>query len=656
MLSPTQCGLIANTCQPNKHCLPPNCTVIRHFKTTDQQRCCDACTNEPTCSVWTLHHGGNENCFLRTAATPPVTGPCTTGELAPPAPPLPEGAKNVLFFAIDDLRPELGAYGSPYVLTPNIDAIANTGMTFERCYTAVAICAPARQAILTGRRADSTKMWKISGKEYWRNTLPNAYSLPQFFKHAGYLTIGQGKVFHPGAPSGNDDHLYSWSPEGLPYFHATDSPFRPSNIEQQCGDGSDGPPRVCSNGAGVGWQSVNATQEQLQDGKIAMHAIKWIDTLGGLKRTHAAMGLPPPRPFFLAVGFHKPHMPEVCQSKWYDLYPLNATFPPLAKRKFAPSRVPQVAIQTSAQFRSWINSTASKEECGSGAPGTAGATFAAWNSSACVIPDVEARAVKRAYWACISQTDSFVGAVMQSLKDNGFEESTVVVLFGDHGWHLGELGMWAKYTNFEVGTRIPFIMRLAGQITPQRSQALIESVDIFPTVVEAAGFRHPPLCTENRDPTPLCVEGVSALPLWNASTPLQWKAAVFQQYARPDNGLSAVTDGPAINASENGEAVMGYSIRTDVWRYTEWLAFSHVEGVADWARGPVWGIELYAHSTPASRVPSAEDWEYENVNVAYDPVHAPVVNLLASQLRKGWRAALPQSYSVHVPRSELHGK
>ena len=194
--APSSCGTVSANCQPNKDCTPPACNVLAQFKTTDEAVCCAACTNRTTCAVWTLHHGGNGNCFLRTAATPPTGGPCTTGVLPKPrpTPPLPPGSKNVLLFAVDDLRPELACYGSLDVHTPHIDALASTAMLFERAYTMVSICAPARQAILTGRRPDTTHNWEINGAEYWRNTLPNAWSLPQFFKEAGYLTIGQGKV------------------------------------------------------------------------------------------------------------------------------------------------------------------------------------------------------------------------------------------------------------------------------------------------------------------------------------------------------------------------------------------------------------------------------------------------------------------------------
>ena len=349
-------------------------------------------------------------------------------------------------------------------------------------------------------------------------------------------------------------------------------------------------------------------------------------------------------------------MPEVCGSKFYDLYPLNDTYPELAVNKFAPVDAPQVAIQTSSQFRSWINSTASASACAKAAPkGTA--TFATWNSSQCVVPDVEARAMKRAYWACISQTDSLIGAVMDRVESNAIlSKETIVVFWGDHGWHLGELNQWAKYTNFEIGTRIPLLIRLAGQTTAMRSSALIESVDIFPTIVAAAGFPPPPLCANATDPTPLCVEGISALPLWGNNiqeqkgAPLSprtiaWKSAAFSQYPRPDNGLTVVSDAPPFNASEKGEAVMGYSIRTDTWRYTEWLAFDHVNAVADWKRGPLWGIELYDHRGETSRVPTAADWNYENVNVAHDAANTKIVATLAQQLRAGWRAAMPPASS-----------
>lgn len=570
------------------------------------------CMKAPGCTVWTLDLSKSPGtCWLRTLNTTQVAkGLCTTGRIgqAPPQePPAPSGLKNVLFFAIDDLRPELSIYGSTKVYSPHMDALAKESMVFERMYTAVAVCGPARTAILTGRRPDTTRNWRLGdASEYWRNTIPNASSLPQYFKERGYVTIGQGKVFHPGALSGDDDKAYSWSPEGLPYYAGKQKASKSDIIGNHP----------------LGWAMYNVSDDSLmQDGDIADNAIKH---LKGFKDQGGE------KPFFLAVGFHRPHMPEQCPVRYYDMYPLEKVDLPL--NPAPPVGVPSVAVQTSQQHRHWLDLDTQTGPCVE--------NFTAWsNATICRYPDEVAKQMRRAYRACTSFVDAQVGRVIQTLKGLGLFDNTVIVLWGDHGWHLGELNMWAKYSNFEAATRIPFVMHLAGQVQGQRTSALVEANDIFPTVAEAAGLPVPPLCDSPGSTAKDCVEGISAVPLWDK--PLSWKTAAFSQYPRPYSGFpTPQSDLPQPFPADGPEAVMGYAIRVNEFRYVEWVGFNHKTATPDWSH--VYGRELYSHE--ASPVPDST-FNYENENLATDSKYEDIVKDLSSRLKKGWRYELPQIQS-----------
>lgn len=290
-------------------------------------------------------------------------------------------------------------------------------------------------------------------------------------------------------------------------------------------------------------------------------AAKAIETLQRLK----AAG----KPFFLGVGFVKPHLPFTCPQKYGDLYP-----PPsitLPGNYAPPNNVPAPALHTWYELQTY-----------GGIP-PAGA-----------ITDDTAKNLIRGYRACICFVDAQVGRVLQELDRLGPHEETTVVLWGGHGYHLGENGIFTKRTNFEWGTRVPLLVAGPGiQPAGQRTRALVELVDLYPTLVDLAGL-----------PLPAHLEGTSSVPLL-ADPDRAWKAAAFSQYLRPGK-----------------DRVMGRSIRTDRWRYTEWRT----------ARNESMGVELYdEHADPQ-----------ENVNVAGEAAHQAVVAELKQQLRDGWKAAVPK--------------
>ena len=511
------------------------------------------------------------------------------------------GDKNVLFIAIDDLRPELGTYGHDQVKTPNIDTLASKSLVFERAYCQVAVCSPSRTSVLTGRRPDTNHVWKIAADEYWR-MYTNATTIPQYFKEYGYISIGMGKIFHPGAANGNDDSEYSWSPEGLPYYHSPLQIWSDVNLTSSW------------------WAFEGFEDNQLPDGQIADRAISVLDQLY-LNRSHGDE-----RPFFLAVGFHKPHLPFFALAKYYDLYPAVSEIK-LAENPDAPKDMPDIAWSTARieRYKDIIEVLPNAFECNTNPD-------ISIHSKDCRFPDEKAQELRRAYYACISYTDAQVGRVLQQLEEKGFADNTVIVLWADHGWQLGEHNEWAKFTNFEDATHVPFLIRVPG-VTDEgmRTQALVELIDIFPSVVELAEIKPIPICPEGKHNLLSCVEGSSVVPLLK-NPQQQWKKGAFSQFPRPSSGLKEIPDHPPFD-SEHGENVMGYTVRVDEYRFTEWVRFNRTTAKPNW--NDVWGTELYNHTQPTVF------FNDENINMANDTQMKPTIDELRKLLHAGWRAALP---------------
>ena len=506
--------------------------------------------------------------------------------------------KNVLFFAVDDLRPELGAYGSNIVKSPNLDALASRSIVFERAYCQIAVCSPSRASLLTGRRPDTNHVWNIAADEYWRD-YTNATSIPQYFKENGYVSIGMGKIFHPGAPSGNDDKVYSWS---LPYYHS--------------------PLEAKVNRSGPAWVSYEGYEDnQLPDGQIADNAIS---TLQEIKKNRSAGDN---TPFFLAVGFHKPHLPFRAPSKYYDLYPpaeqIEPPKNPDVPKDFPPIARAMVEIMGYEDIKNFYpNMTRCLTD-----------VQASFYGKECRIPEDYSRVLRRAYYSCVSFTDTNVGKVVDELEKLGFSNDTIIVFWADHGWQLGEHNHWCKHTNFEDATHVPFMIQVPGVTdNGMRSSALVELIDIFPTITELAGLDVPPICSEDNNKL-TCVEGTSLTPLLK-NPDQQWKKAAFSQYPRPCYGMQQIPNEPAFD-NEHGENVMGYTIQVDQYRFTEWYRFNRTTATPNWT--DIWGTELYDHTQPTVF------FNDENTNMADDPDKEDLVKELRKILQAGWRAALPPS-------------
>lgn len=452
---------------------------------------------------------------------------------------------NVLFIVVDDLRPQLACYGDRIAITPHIDRLAQMGVVFNRAYCQQAVCAPSRASVLTGKRPDSTRVWDL--KTHFRAALPDATTLPQFFKHHGYVSRSVGKIYHD--PANAQDRI-SWSAPEL--MAVTDNA---------------GPKYVLTENltGGTSWKAsatecVDVVDSAYVDGKVADAAV---DLLHELKDTA----------FFLAVGFRRPHLPFSAPKRYWDLYSPETIPSPDPPR--APVDAPGIALHRGVELRGYTDM-----------PDTGR------------VPLNKIRELQHGYYASVSYVDAQIGKLLDELERLSLLEHTLIVLWSDHGFHLGELGLWCKTTNFETDTRVPLL--ISSPLLEKRglqSDALVELVDIYPTMVELAGL-----------PVPDGLDGVSMVPVI-ADPDRHWKAAAFSQFPRP----WMYKDKPE---------VMGYSIRTADFRYTEWRELDS---------GLLKGTELYHYGS--------DDIEYRNLAGKSD--FRDVEQELKQLLDGGWKAALP---------------
>ena len=423
---------------------------------------------------------------------------------------------NVLFIMADDLRPELASYGSP-ALSPNLDRLAKRAVQFDRAYCQQALCNPSRSSMLTGRRPDTLGLW--SNGTHFRDAAQasgiaaaDLTTIPLWFKEHGYESRCVGKIFHNWHTAVKGDPR-SWSAPEFQHYaqHADDKPL--VEISDPPQNHATAPKCEC----------YDVPDEAYFDGRVAAEAVR---VLGEVKD----------QPFFLAVGFWKPHAPFNAPKKYWDLYDRNK-LPPLNPDR--PEGAPEIAFHDGRELR--------------GLPGNQ-VTFT---------PE-QAAEIRHGYFANIAYFDAQLGKVLDALDKNGLAERTVIVFAGDHGYHLGEQGLWAKTSNFELDAHVPLMVALPGMKTAgKKSAALVELLDLFPTLVDACGL-----------PEPQGLEGKSLLPL--ASDPAaKGRPAAFTQHPRP-----AYYD----REPDKTPKAMGYSVRTAQVRYTEWR---------DWQTGETIARELY---------------------------------------------------------------
>jgi arylsulfatase A-like enzyme len=455
---------------------------------------------------------------------------------------------NILFIAIDDLRPQLGCYGAAQMKTPNIDALAKAGVTFTHAYCQQAVCSPSRISLLTGRRPDTTHIYDL--ETHLRKTMPDVITLPQIFKDNGYFAAGFGKIYHGGL-----DDAASWSVPHTPNRAMQyASPEHLARVKQK---GAQGWEQGGKNKA-TAYEIADCEDNALCDGWVTDRAIEAMKKLDKSK------------PFFLAVGLEKPHLPFVAPRKYWDLYPPESIKLPSDMK--APAGAPPLALTNFGELRAY-DGVPKKDE---------------------PFSDELSRNLIRGYYAAVSYADAQVGRLLDELEELELRENTVIVLWGDHGYQLGEQGLWCKHTNFENSTRTVLMLSVPdGRYKGVTCDALVELVDVYPTLCRYANMK-----------APEGLEGSSLKPLMDAPS-RPWKKAAFSQYPR------------------QGDAVMGYSIRTEAHRYTEWR-----KGWKDPATSTVIARELYDHIKDPR----------ETTNIADDPAAAEIVKSLAEQLNAGWKA------------------
>ena len=448
----------------------------------------------------------------------------------------PAAKPNILFIAVDDLRPELGCYGVPIIQSPNIDALAKRGVVFNRAYCQQAVCSPSRCSLLTGTRPDTTKVYDL--ETHFRKALPDVITLPQLFKNNGYFTQAMGKIYHHGL-----DDPASWSV-------TTTFPKAPA--------GSKSAAKKSKVNRGPAFLAVDGPDNSLHDGELADMAVKALTELKQKKQ-----------PWFLAVGFLKPHLPFVSPKKYWDLY--DPAKIPLATNPFYPKNAPPYAVVPGGELRSYDGVPAGNH-----------------------LPEAYARQLKHGYYAAVSYMDAQLGKVLAELDRSGMQENTIIILWGDHGWKLGEHDAWCKHSTVENDTHAPLIIATPKMASAGKyANALVEFVDIYPTLAELAGL-----------PLPKTLEGTSMKPLLE-DPKLADESAAFSQYPR----------------NKDKKNLMGYSMRADRYRFTCWVDKNDHTKVD--------AIELYDHQTDPE----------ENKNIANDPKNKALVEKLTIQWNAGWRGA-----------------
>jgi iduronate 2-sulfatase len=409
---------------------------------------------------------------------------------------------NVLLILVDDLKPSFGAYGVRWVHSPNLDRLAASGMRFDMAYCNQAVCAPSRNNLLIGSRSTSIGVYSLG--YHFRRAVPDAVTMPQFFKQQGYHAAGIGKVFHIG--HGNVNDKLSWS-----------VPFQPDKvIDYVLPASTDGKltreEALFSNRSakdlprGAAWERADVDDGAYADGRIATEGIKRLRSYQNSDQ-----------PFFLALGFTKPHLPFCAPAKYWDLYdPSQLSLPQFLR---PPAGAPRYAGKTLGELNQYKPVPRNPP-----------------------LTDELTRTLIHGYYASLSYMDAQVGRVLDEVDRLGFDKNTIIVLWGDHGYHLGDHGMWTKHTNYEQANRIPIIISAPGVTKPgSSSQTLIETVDIFPTVAELAGFPAP------NGPQP--TDGKSLVPVLKDPT-------------------SRVRD-HAYHCYPRGNR-LGRAIRTDRYRLVEW--------------------------------------------------------------------------------------
>lgn len=515
---------------------------------------------------------------------------------------------NILFIGIDDLRPELGCYGSDIAVSPNLDKLAGQGLLFENAYCQQAICGPSRASLLTGIRPETSGVFHNYIK--FREANPDVVTLPQHFKNNGYETVYAGKIFHHG----DLDDEKSWSI--LPALDSMTVKGIPKPVGFALKENNEARAKtrkamVAKYGkvarfglaSGVAYESADVADNTYSDGYNTELAIA----------TMKEMNAKSDKPFFLGLGFNKPHLNWVAPKKYWDLYDREKI--KLSTQTESPENGATMGLHPSFELR--VRSNIPKK----------------------VEIDKElATTLKHAYLACVSYVDAQIGKMIAALEKEGLRENTIIIVWSDHGWHLGDMGIWGKATNYEIATRVPLLIwtpDMPKGSHGKTTDALVELVDMYPTLAELSGLE-----------IPKHVEGTSFTKLIN-NPEEKWKTAAFSQFPSPAlrewggfpirPAMRETYFGPLLDEVEvkikkqqkdkwNRDLfenrLMGYAMRTKHYRFIVWKDRTNKE------LEPVF-IELYDHKIDP----------LETKNIAKEKPE--LVKKLTKQLNKGWQENTP---------------
>ena len=456
-------------------------------------------------------------------------------------------------------------------------------MTFRQVFCQAAVCAPSRASLMTGLRPDSTRVWHLGDK--FREINPATVTMPQYFAKYGYHTVNIGKIFHNYMPDS-----ISWNEPDL----------RPSRYVRPEWLGRDGETFYIS-------EAVNQSQVIKRDSLLKLRPIRYADGWNTgpaweaadvhdtmyydgaqteLAKKTLSRIVQMDQPFYFGLGFFRPHLPFAVPKKYWDLYDRNSM--PLAANPDVPQDAPVWTMNSMYELRHYD---------GFGHIGHPSSTYR--------MNEDTARILKHGYYASVSYVDALFGDLMDHLKQLGIYENTIIVLWGDHGWKLGDHNSWGKMTNFNIDLQVPLIIRYPNQRNRgSETYALTELVDLFPSLCELAGIEVPDY-----------MQGTSFVPLLK-DPDRPWKNAAFSQFHRR----------PRVSA--DGKRYMGYSLNTSQHHYIEWYTWDHTAG----EKGQFVEAELYDRINDP----------FERKNIAREAEIQPLRKELAEQLHKGWQAALPE--------------
>ena len=490
--------------------------------------------------------------------------------------------KNVLMIAIDDLKPLLGCYGDSLAKTPNIDALAAEGTLFTSAYCQQAVSAATRASLLTGMCPDRTGVWDL--KTLIRKKNPDVVTLPQYFKNNGYEVAGIGKIYDPRSVDKNSDGV-SWSQPYINYESFLNSEYgKPVMAQYQDTQTKKLYRKYLAEAKEKGLEKKKDIDAYIQqfvkpstecaqvpdnaytDGAIADGAVKFIE------------GYNADKPLFLAVGFKKPHLPFCAPQEYWDLYKRDEM--PLAQYRKRAENSPAYAYHNSSELKSYSDIPP---------------VYSYTDIDNTILTDEKARELIHGYYACVSYTDAQIGKVLAALDKKGMKENTIIVLWGDHGWHLGDHGLWNKHTNFENATHVPMII-IDPSSKARRVDSPVEFLSIYPTLCSLAGLEVP----QGQDGEDLSgvVKGKKG-------------ARVTAKYA-----ASQFPRGPR----------MGYSIRTERYRYTVWVDWKDrklnagkvdAEELYDYEKDPLETVNVAAKEEYADALKEMREYweEYKNARI-----------------------------------------